>query len=214
MLYLKYHNLLKRLQLPHNILHLQLLSQFCSWILHTNRFTLVNLTTSSKFKTRELYSITATPHCYHNNLQLHIKQIAKSEWEVFGWSQIRCRIPKNTRSRSWIRVFLSYSGRPIESFLYRTPRLGIPVEMAQFLLKVYWNRILAVHDDFHWLLVATNLSIAKRHSRYVKESESGVGNFGKVGVEVGHFTSESATLTLSTILLMITSQYWVKATLF
>jgi len=34
------------------------------------------------------------------------------------------------------------------------------------------------------------------HSRYVKESESGigVGNFAKCGIGVGHFTSDSVTL--------------------
>jgi len=46
------------------------------------------------------------------------------------------------------------------------------------------------------------LLTVKLHSRYVKESMSGLGNFGKVGVEkfwklgvrVGHFTFDSATL--------------------
>jgi len=50
------------------------------------------------------------------------------------------------------------------------------------------------------LLVVTKLLTAKLHSCYVKESESGVdvafGNSGKVrvGVGVGHFTSDFATL--------------------
>jgi len=40
------------------------------------------------------------------------------------------------------------------------------------------------------------LTTAKFHSHYVKESDSGVGvgNSGKVGVGVGYFTSDSATL--------------------
>jgi len=70
--------------------------------------------------------------------------------------------------------------------------LGIPVEMVQFLLELLLKQIfLAVHHDFHWLLIATKLLTAKLHSLYVKESESeileslgselGVGNFGKVG---------------------------------
>jgi len=44
----------------------------------------------------------------------------------------------------------SGSGRPIESFLYHTRKLGIPVEMVQFLLKrLLKQRFLAVLYDFH-----------------------------------------------------------------
>jgi len=52
--------------------------------------------------------------------------------EVFGWS----RISNNTGSRS--RFFLSdtNSGCPIGSFLHHTSKLGIPVEMVQFFLKL------------------------------------------------------------------------------
>jgi len=52
------------------------------------------------------------------------------------------RIPNNTRSRS--RIFLSDtdSGIPI--------KLGIPIEMVQFLMKLLLKqRILAVYHDFH-----------------------------------------------------------------
>jgi len=42
--------------------------------------------------------------------------------------------------------------------------------MVRFLLKLLLKqRILAVHHDFHWLLLATKLLTAKLHSRYVKE---------------------------------------------
>jgi len=70
-----------------------------------------------------------------------------SEPEVFGWS--RNRMPNNTGSRS--RIFLSDSGCPIGSFfLYHTLKLGIPVEMVQFLLKLLLKeRFLAVHHGSH-----------------------------------------------------------------
>jgi len=48
------------------------------------------------------------------------------------------------------------------------------------------------------VVVATKFLTAKLYSLYVKESEIlekvEVRNFGKVGVGVGHFTSDSATL--------------------
>ena len=50
----------------------------------------------------------------------------------------------------------------------------MPVEMVQFLLKFLLKlRILAVYNDFHWLLVATKLLTAKLHSCHAKESELG-----------------------------------------
>jgi len=52
---------------------------------------------------------------------------------------------------------------------------------------------LAVYHDFHWVLAATKLLTAKRHSLYVTELESEIlERFG-----VGHFTSDSATLLTS-----------------
>jgi len=72
----------------------------------------------------------------------------------------------------------------LDHFLHHAPKLGIPVEMVQFLLKLLLKqRILAVYHDFYWLLVATKLLSAKLHSVYVMESR--VGNFGKIG----HFIS-------------------------
>jgi len=60
-----------------------------------------------------------------------------------------------------------------------------------------------VHQDFHWLIIATKLLTAKLHSLYVKESESGVrvGHFWNVvvGVGVGYSTSNSGTLVDSEV---------------
>ena len=127
------------------------------------------------------------------------------ESDVFGWS----RIPINSRSLS--RTFLSDSdtGSPIGSFFC------ITFLTWEFLLKWYnflWNfcwkrEFLLLYNDFHWVLDAIKFLTAKIHSLYLKESEleilerseSGVGNFGKVGVGVwvGCFTSNSATLLLT-----------------
>jgi len=49
--------------------------------------------------------------------------------------------------------------------LHHTPKFGIPVEMVQFLLKLFLNQIiLAVYHNFHWVLIATKLLTAKLHS--------------------------------------------------
>jgi len=38
----------------------------------------------------------------------------------------------------------------LDHFLHHTTKLGIPVEMVQFLLKLWLKqRLLAMHDDFH-----------------------------------------------------------------
>ena len=72
-------------------------------------------------------------------------RVAEPESEVFGCS----RIPSNTGSRSRIFVRLRMPNWII--FLHHTPKLGIPVEMVQFLLKLLLNQsFLAVHHDFHW----------------------------------------------------------------
>jgi len=61
-------------------------------------------------------------------------RVVGSEPEVFGWSQI----PNNTGSRR--RIFCPTPDVQLDHFLHHTPKLGIPVEMVQFL---------AVHHDFH-----------------------------------------------------------------
>ena len=117
--------------------------------------------------------------------------------EVFGWC--RSRIPDNSRSSSLCRSRI-FCPTPtpevqLDHFLHHTPKLGIPVEMVQFLLKLLLKqRFLAVHYDFHWLLIATKLLTAKLHPFMLRgrsresetlggsESGAGVENFGKVGV--------------------------------
>ena len=59
-----------------------------------------------------------------------------------------------------------------DHILHHTRKLGISVEMVQFLMKLLLkHRILAVYHDFLQVLVATNLLTAKLHSLYAKESE-------------------------------------------
>jgi len=85
----------------------------------------------------------------------------------------------------------------LDHFLYHTPELGIPAETVQFPMKrLLKQRFLVVHHVFHWSLIATKLLAVKLHSRYTKEPGLRVGNFEKVrvGVGVGYFTSDSATL--------------------
>ena len=68
---------------------------------------------------------------------------------------------------------MSDSGSPIGSLLHHTPKLGIPVESVQFLMKLLLKqRILAMYHDFHGVLVATKFLATKLHSLYVKKSES------------------------------------------
>ena len=62
--------------------------------------------------------------------------------------------------------------------------------MVHFLLKLLLKqRILAVHHDFRWLMVATKLLTVKLHVMWKIRSR----NFGKVR-EFGRFTPDSATL--------------------
>ena len=70
----------------------------------------------------------------------------RKESEVFGCS----RIPHNTGSRSRIFCPIPTPDVQLDHFLHHTPKLGIPVEMVQFLLKLLLKqRFLAVHHDFH-----------------------------------------------------------------
>jgi len=61
----------------------------------------------------------------------------------------------------------------LDHFLHHTPKLGIPVEMVQFLSKLLLKQISCCAPRFRLILTA------KFHSLYVKE----------------YFTSDSATLT-------------------
>jgi len=67
-------------------------------------------------------------------------------------------------------------------FLHRTPTLGIPVEMVQFLLKLLLKQVSCCAPRFPLILTV------KFHSLYVKES----------GVGVGYFAFDSTTLLVTT----------------
>jgi len=71
-----------------------------------------------------------------------LRSRSRKESEVFG----RSRIPDNTGSR----IFSPTPDVQLDHFLHHTPKLGIPVEMVQFRLKLLLKqRFLAVHHDFH-----------------------------------------------------------------
>ena len=83
----------------------------------------------------------------------------------------------------------------LDYFLHHTPKLGIPVETVQFLLKLLLKQNSCCVPRFPLILTA------KFHSLYVKESESGVGSeiVVRSRVGIGCFTSDSATLNCSPI---------------
>jgi len=96
----------------------------------------------------------------------------------------------------------------------------VPVEMTQFLLKLLLKqKIVAVHHDFYWLLVATKLLAAKLHSRYVKKSEilerpdipdSAVRNPGANAPSglLPRCSPEKATRIWKTAILMAFPEFW------
>jgi len=61
------------------------------------------------------------------------------------------------------RIFCPTPTAQLDHFLHHTPKLEIPVEMAQFLLKFLLKQRL--------LVAVTKLFTAKLHSRYVTESK-------------------------------------------
>ena len=75
----------------------------------------------------------------------------------------RSRIPNNIGSRS--RIFLSESECPIGSFLRHSPKLEIPVEMVQFVLKLLLKQISCCVPGFPLIVTA------KFNSLDVKESD-------------------------------------------
>ena len=94
---------------------------------------------------------------------------SRKESEIFGWS----RILNNTGSRS--RIFCPTPTPEVEldHISHHTPKLGIPVEMAQFLLKrLLKQRFIAGHHDIHWFL-QPNFSPFMLRSRS-RESQSRV----------------------------------------
>ena len=83
-----------------------------------------------------------------------------AESEVFGWS----RIPNNTTSRS--RIFCPTPDVQLDHFIHHTPKLGIPVEMVQFLLKLFVETEISCCAPRFPLIFTVKL-----HSLYVKQSE-------------------------------------------
>jgi len=64
---------------------------------------------------------------------------------------VKSRILNNTGSPSRIFCPTPTPDVQLDHFLHHTLKLGIPVEMVQFLLKLLLQqRFLAVHHDFHW----------------------------------------------------------------
>ena len=107
---------------------------------------------------------------------------SRKESEVFGWS----RIPNNTGSRS--RIFfvrLQLRGSDWIIFYITLLNWEFLLKWYNFFLKLLLKqRLLAVHHDFHWFLQPNFIPWCLGVE---------VGNFGKVGVGVGYFTSDSAT---------------------
>jgi len=69
----------------------------------------------------------------------------------------------------------------LNHFLHHTPKLGILVEMAQFIMKLLLKqRILVVYHDFHCVCCYEILDSKTSFT-----------------LLVGHFTSDSATLTFT-----------------
>ena len=61
----------------------------------------------------------------------------------------RCPSRKQPEFFAWSRI-LENSRSPMESFLHRTPKLVIPVQTGQFLMKILSKqRIVAVYHDFN-----------------------------------------------------------------
>jgi len=99
---------------------------------------------------------------YESYLQPGLRSRSHKELGVVGWS--RSRIPKNTWSPS--RIFCPTPDVQLDHFLRHTLKFEIPVEMVQFLLKLFFKQISCCVPQFPLILTA------KFHSHYVKELES------------------------------------------
>ena len=67
-------------------------------------------------------------------------------------SGLKSRIPNNTRSRS--QIFCATPDVQLNHFLHHIPKLGIPVEMVQFLLKLLLKQIFCCALRFPLILKA------------------------------------------------------------
>jgi len=94
---------------------------------------------------------------------------SRKESDVNRWS---CnRIPNYTRNRSRICLFDVDSGSSIGSvFLHRTPKFGIPVEMVQFLLRLFLKQNSSCVLRFPLSTSCYKIVDSRNHSLYVKES--------------------------------------------
>ena len=109
----------------------------------------------------------------------------------------RSRIPNTTRCQSRIFCPTPTPEIQLDRFVHHTPMLGSPVEMVKFIMKLLLKHIiLAVYHDFHWVLLLQK-SWQPNLIHFILIKEPGCGHFGKVGVGVGHFTSDPATPLLA-----------------
>ena len=87
------------------------------------------------------------------------------ELEVWVWLLVLLGI--------WVGIFCPTPDVQMDLLLYHTPKLGIPVEMGQFLLKFLLEQISCCAPWFPLI------STAKLHSLYVKKSRVGSQKFWK-----------------------------------
>ena len=118
-------------------------------------------------------------HCNFMLFLAGLRSRSRKESEFFGWS--RSRIPDNTGSRSRIFLPTPTPNVQLDHFLLHTPKLGTPVEMVQFLLKLFETEISCCVPRFPLILTAKfhSLSFKESESEIWERSESEVGNFGK-----------------------------------
>jgi len=95
--------------------------------------------------------------CWYSRCR--IRSCKKSE--VFGWSPI----PNNTRSRIFCPTPTQMSSYII--FYITLLSWEFLLKWYNFLRNFCWNRFLAVYHNLRWLLIATKLLRAKKHSLYV-----------------------------------------------
>jgi len=88
----------------------------------------------------------------HNNWNQGCEAGVVRIWSFFGWS----RIPNNTGSRS--RIFCPISTLEVQlvHFLHHTLKLGIPVELVQFILKLLLKLISYCAPQFPLILTTAN----------------------------------------------------------
>ena len=90
---------------------------------------------------------TETQNILYSKSRAAVSESSRKESKVIVWS----RISDNTGSRSRIFCPIPTPDVQLDLFLHHTPKMGILVEMVQFLLKLLLKqRFLAVYHDFRW----------------------------------------------------------------